>query len=344
MITRLAAAILPLLLACALLPGRAFGVEEKLVRLTFGNGWDALPALVALEGGFFDREGLIVSSMNTASAQALANSLAGGSTDLAVIPQRTLLVLAAAEAPVTVVAMAGWGTRFDLVVRKDLETVKGVADLKGKRIAVGRGSEAHPALVRLLNANGLGPRDVEIPMFDAEGLVQALAQGEADAVCASGHFTERIVASGEGRYLLEHGKIVEAIGYIGAGPLVASNALLERSPELVRRFVTAWIRALLYLQARPDDAAKILQIYFHRQGIPVGEEQAAQWVKMTRYDRYYWSKADVTDAEYNGWGLLEGGILKVQPKLAGYVDSSFAQRALAEIEATASADSGSPTP
>ena len=39
MITRLAAAILPLLLACALLPGRAFGVEEKLVRLTFGNGW-----------------------------------------------------------------------------------------------------------------------------------------------------------------------------------------------------------------------------------------------------------------------------------------------------------------
>lgn len=342
------AALLSLLLACALLPAGAASAEEQqkpdaqqeLVRLTFGNGWDALPALVALERGFFEREGLLVSSMNITSVQALANSLAGGSTDVAVLPQRTLLVLAAAEAPVKVVAMSGWGSRFDLVARKDLEGVKRVVDLAGKRIAVGTGSEAHPALIRLLNANGMAPTDVRIVTLDADGLVKVLARRDAEAVCASGHFTDRIVAQGDGRYLLKYDKIVEAIGYVGARPLVASNAFLDRFPDRAQRFVTAWIRGLRYLAARPDDAAQILQIFFHRQGVAVGREQALDWVGMTRYDRYYWSAPDVADAKYNGWGLVEGGILKAEPELAGYVDNRFAERALAEIEATASADAG----
>jgi hypothetical protein len=84
---------------------------------------------------------------------------------------------------------------------------------------------------------------------------------------------------------------------------------------------------------------KILQIFFHRQGVSVPDEQARAWVKMTRYDRYLWSDADVSDAEYNGWGLVEGGILKVQPELDHLVDDRFVQRALREIEKAAAASS-----
>ena len=87
------------LLALAPFPGRADSEtrELKLVRLTFGFGWDALPALVALERGFFASEGLLASGMAVGSAQAVMNSLATGTTDVAIVPQRTLLVMAALD-------------------------------------------------------------------------------------------------------------------------------------------------------------------------------------------------------------------------------------------------------
>jgi hypothetical protein len=45
-----------------------------------------------------------------------------------------------------------------------------------------------------------------------------------------------------------------------------------------------------------------------------------------------WTPNDTTDAEYNGWGLKEGGILKVLPKLEGFVDNRFAEAAVKRLE------------
>jgi ABC-type nitrate/sulfonate/bicarbonate transport system substrate-binding protein len=62
----------------ALLPGYSFGAASTLVRLSFSSGWDALPAVVAIERGFFAQEELVVSGMAVSSAQAVINSLAAG--------------------------------------------------------------------------------------------------------------------------------------------------------------------------------------------------------------------------------------------------------------------------
>jgi ABC-type nitrate/sulfonate/bicarbonate transport system substrate-binding protein len=298
------------LLALCLTASSPRAAEPTLVRLSFGTGWDALPALVALERGFFEREGLLVSSLGVTKAEAVINSLAAETTDLALVPQRTLLVMAAAGAPVTVVGMAGWNTRL---------------------------GEAHAALVRLLNANGLSPRAVEIVALSADELASALEKKRAEAVFASGHFTERIVQNGAGRYVLTHEDVVDAIGYIGAMPLVVSNRLLKRDPDTVQRFLNAWVGALRYIQENSEDVAKILQIFFHRQGIPVSETQAHVWAGMTRFDRYAWTEADVADAEYNGWGLRHAGVLKVEPKIGAMVENRFVQAALGRLPPAAPA-------
>jgi NitT/TauT family transport system substrate-binding protein len=318
--------------------GSQAGSDWGLVRISFSSGWDALPALVALERGFTMREGLVVSGLALSSGMAVIKSLAAGSTDFAVVPQRTLLVMAAAGAPVKVVAMSGWGTRSELLVRRDVEGIASVADLKGKVVAVNHGSEALPLLVRLLNGSGLRIADLTIKSMPGKELSEAFSAPHADAVCASAHFTGPLLQSGQARRLLTYEQIVEAIGVVGAAPLVVSSKLIERDPASVQKFVNAWVRALQYIQEDPEDAAKLLAIYFHRQGVPVSEEQARTWVDMTRYDRYFWTASDITDAEYNAWGLKEGGILKVLPELEGYIDNRFAQRALQQIEASAEAE------
>lgn len=329
---RILAALLGLALAAA---SASAETEVSLVRITYGEGWDALPALVAIERGFFHREGLVASGMPVTSADAVIQSLIAGSTDFAVVPQRTLIVMAAAGVPIKVVALAGWNTRIDLVVRKDLGGIGSLAALKGHSIAVVRGSEAHPVLMRLLNAEGLAPSDVTIEVMAPKDLANALAQSKADAIFASGHYTARALDAGAGRVLVSHEALVEKIGYVGAIPLVTSNQIVEGRPDFARRVLRAWVGALRHIQTNPEDAAKILQIFFHRQGIPVGDEQSQAWVGMTRWDRYVWTDADIADAEYNAWGLKSAGILKLQPSLAAFMEPRFAQQALADSSADA---------
>ena len=114
-------------------------------------------------------------------------------------------------------------------------------------------------------------------------------------------------------------------------PLVAGNAVIENEPKTVQKFVSAWVTALKYIQQEPDDAARILGIFFHRQGVKVAEDKAKSWVRMVKYDQYVWSPGAIADAEYNGWGLNAGGIFKVAPKLEGFVDNRFAEKAAKAI-------------
>jgi len=314
-------------------PVQGVAAEWKLVRLTFSSGWEALPAVVAIERGFFAQEGLVASGLAATSAEAVLNSLQAGSTDFAVVPQRTLLVMAALQLPVKVVSMNGWGTEMELVVPKDDSAVKSVADLKGKTIAVGMGSEAFPVLVRLLNRASLRPGDVTVKYLSALDLVRAFPAKNrlADAVLESRYYTSALVKSDQARPLLTHQDIVQTLGLVGAAPLVTRKALIETEPDTVQKFVNAWAKALKYIQQDPQDAAGLLMIFFHRQGVTVPEEMAKSWIGMTRYNRFVWSPADIADAEYNGWGLKEGGILKVLPKLDGYIENRFAEEALKKL-------------
>lgn len=325
-------------------PVHGLTAEWELTRLAFSSGWDALPAVVAIERGFFAQEGLVVSGMAVSSARAVVDSLAAGSTDFAAVPQQTLLVMAALQLPVQVVSMNGWGTEMELVVPKEQATVKSLTDLKGKTIAVGVASEAHPVLIRLLNKAKLRPTDVTIKSLSATDLTKAFQGKLADAVFESRHFTTVLVQTDQGRLVLAHKDVVAALGLIGAAPLVTRKALIESEPATVQKFVTAWVKALKYIQQDPEDAARLLRIFFHRQGVVVSEELATSWLGMTHYDRFFWTPADVADAQYNGWGLKEGGILKVLPTLDGYVENRFAQQALQSLEGTSSPATGGRAP
>lgn len=324
------AATIAVILAVFAAPAAAWAQNNALVRFSFSAGWDALPALVALERGLFDQEQLVVSGLAVTNPAAVINSLAAGSTDFALVPQRVLLVMAGAKAPVTVIAGAGRGTQMELVTKRGVKA-SSLNDLKGKRIAVNAGSEALPVLMRLLNRQKMRASDVKVLRLSSQQITQAFDENLADAVFETRHFTSTLVRTQNGSRVMSAADVVKSIGYVGAVPLVASNRVIENEPEVVQRFVTAWVKALAYIRQDPDDAARILQVFFHRQGVKVSTETAKEWVRMSHYDLYTWSKQAVADAEYNGWGLKAGGILKTAPKLDGYINNSFAEKAVRTV-------------
>lgn len=310
---------------------RAMAADMSLARLSYGSGWDALPAIVGIERGFFAEQKIIVSGMAVSSPTAVIQSLNVGTTDFALVPQRVMLVMVAAKVPVKVIAMGGRGTEMELVARPDAN-IKSVADLKGKTVAVVQGSEALPVLVRLLNQSKLKPTDIKIASMNTDSLLKSLADKKADAVFETRHFTIPLVDKKQGTVVLDAAGVAKAVGAVGAIPLVARNDVITKDADLTQRFVNAWVKSVAYIHQDPADAARILQIFFHRQGVTITPAMAQAWVAMIKYDQYSWSTAAVTDAEYNGWALNAAKILKTAPKMTGYVDNHFADAAAKALQ------------
>lgn len=320
------------MLLLALLPTRGSGQGWELIRLSFGTGFEALPAIVAQERGFFVQEELIISGFASPTARVLAQSLASGTTDFAATDQRTLLLMAGAEVPVKVVAMSNWDTKLDLIIPAGSRDIRSIEDLETRTVAVASGSEAYPTLIRLLDQADLGPSDVNIQVLAATDVAAAIRENRAAAALAARPLTVELLGSGEARPLLSYDEIVGALGVVGAQPVVARQQLIEEEPDIVQRFLNAWVKGLVYIQQDPDDAASLLQIFMHRQGTAIAKDVARAWIDMTRYDRYSWSSRDIADTEYNAWALEKGNIFKQAPSLDGYVDNRFAEQAWADLQ------------
>jgi ABC-type nitrate/sulfonate/bicarbonate transport system substrate-binding protein len=313
-------------------PNAPNGRHPDLVRLTFGSGWDGLPAIVGIERGFFDQENIVISGLPTTSAEALANSLAAGSTDFAEIPQRFFIALAASNIPIKAVAVGVSGTQMELVVKAG-SGVKSITDLKGKTIGIANSTESLGIFMRLLNAAKMTPADVKVTLLAAADIETAFDTAKADAIFESLYYTRPLVQSKKADVVMKPEDVVKSIGLVDAMPLVAPDTLIQKQPDLVQRVVRAWIKSLLYIQQDPKDAAAILQIYLHRQGAKVPLETAQAWIGIAAYNRYEWSQPLVADAEYNAWGLQQANVLKVKDalKLGGFVDNSFAQKAMQSL-------------
>ena len=326
---------------CAWLPvARA---ESGLVRFTYTSGLDALPAIVGIERGYFAREGLTVSATRVADPGAAMASVASGSSDFALMPQRALLRLTARMAgDFKIVAMGSWGAEMELVVAAEDTTSMDIAGFKGKRVGVGADSEAFAVLIRMLDQARMRHRDVTIVELPAAELAQALSDGRIDGVLEGREITSVITARKLGRVVMDGDAVTRAIGRIGAVPLIANGAVVAARRTTVQSFINGWGRALAHIRQDPGDAAVLLRILMHRRGATLPVASARSWIAMRRYDRLAWTESAIADANYNAWGLFTGGKIRAQPRIGGYVDNEFAEKADRRRVSGRAASSGAP--
>jgi sulfonate transport system substrate-binding protein len=158
------------------------------------------------------------------SAQTLLEALSAGAVDAGAVGDAPFMFAYAAGAPIKVVQAtrsAGGGASTAIVVRAD-SVIHVAADLKGKRIATGRGSVGHYVLLRVLENAGLTPKDVTVVYLSPGDAKAALGSGSVDAWATWGpyvgfaqlHDRARILVNGEG---LLHGIGFEAANTAAIG-------------------------------------------------------------------------------------------------------------------------------
>jgi len=138
-----------------------------------------------------------------------------------------------------------------LVVRGD-SPLRGLRELKGKKVAATKGTDPYLFLLRALQTVGLSHKDIEhVQLQHADGRV-ALEQGRVDAWAG----LDPHMAASEldaGSRLLYRNVAFNTYGFLNV-----REDFLSQHPQQVQRVITAYERARRWTLAHPDDAAKIL--------------------------------------------------------------------------------------
>jgi sulfonate transport system substrate-binding protein len=138
-----------------------------------------------------------------------------------------------------------------LVTRPD-SGIQRIQDLKGKRVAVTRGTDPHIFLLRALNSVGLTEKDIElVPLQHPDGKT-ALEKGSVDAWAGLDPYTAQLQV--EKNYVL----FFRNKEWNSYGILNVRESFAKDHPELVKRVLAVYEQARLWTLAHQSEAKQIL--------------------------------------------------------------------------------------
>jgi sulfonate transport system substrate-binding protein len=140
-----------------------------------------------------------------------------------------------------------------LVVRKD-SSIKSVGDLKGRKVAVTRGTDPHIFLLRALHEAGLTEKDIQIVVLQhPEGRI-ALEKGDVDAWAG----LDPMMAQTE----LQAGSklIYRNISFNSYGVLDVREEFANKYPAYVEKVLTGYEKARLWAIQNPDEFHRLYAV------------------------------------------------------------------------------------
>lgn len=177
-----------------------------------------LPAIAAIENRTYEKEfngEYKVKYINLLSGPKQVQAMAAGELDIAEgLGAAAVIVGIANGVDITIIgANSRSPEAFAIAVKKS--EIKGISDLKGKKVAGLRGSVVHQLFIELLRMEGLSEKDVEFFPMPLNVAASALIAERVEAALLAG--TEIIRAEKGGCRVLSDGKgIVEGLSLIAA--------------------------------------------------------------------------------------------------------------------------------
>ncbi len=118
--------------------------------------------------------------------------------------------------------------------------VQGVKDLRGRKVAIFRGTNNHLSAVKVLAANGLTERDLQVINMDEATSNAALVSRDIDA--AFGNYGLLNLAQ-QGLVKIAYTTKGDNPAFERQGTIIAAEAFVAAQPEVTQRIVTALVRA-----------------------------------------------------------------------------------------------------
>ena len=275
-------------------------------------------SLVLKDKGFLEKElekdGISVRWVQSLGSNKALEFLNAGSIDFGSTAGAAALIGKINGNPIKSIYVYSRPEWTALVTRKDTGITK-VEDLKGKRIAVTRGTDPHIFLVRALQEAKLTEKDVKLVLLQHPDGRTALERGDVDAWAG----LDPLMAAAE----VESGAqlFYRNAGANTWGVLNVSESFAKDNPALVQRVLKAYEEARKYSLANPAELKKTLVTYT-KLADPVIERQLER-TELT-HSSIGQPQADTILAA--GLALQQAGVITPDTNVRAAVDSLIDRR------------------
>jgi sulfonate transport system substrate-binding protein len=232
--------------------GKPQGEAQAVLKVGSQKGGDKA---LLLASGALDGAPYRVEWSDFPAAQHLLEALAAGAVDVGLVGDAPFLFAYAGGADIKAVHASAnpQGGIATAVLLPKASPVRSVADLKGRRIATGRGSIGHYLLLRTLERAGLKPSDVTIVFLAPSDAKAAFATGAVDAWSTWAPYLPLAVRD-EGARVLTDGRGL----LTGYGFEAASTPSIAAKRAQLQDYLLRLGRAEIWALTHQDAYAKVL--------------------------------------------------------------------------------------
>lgn len=294
-------------------------------RIAFSTWTGYGPLVVGVKKGFFSKAGLDVSYTVVEAASARQAALRANQLDGAATTIDTFTRWAAQNTPIQVILGIDRSAGGDgIVAKKGITTVQ---QLRGKSVAVSKGTVSEFFFDYVLKQNGMTINDVQLKdMPDSGAAGSAFVAGRVDAAVTWEPWLTRAARTSFGHILVSSAKypniIVDALGLRGD--------FIRSHPAAVRSFVRAYYQAVNYTETHPAAANAIIGKYVGETPAQVaGDLTKVPLMTLAISKRYFGSAQShgpvykVARSSANFWLRLK--IISRMPNINTLINPSFLQ-------------------
>jgi sulfonate transport system substrate-binding protein len=220
--------------------------------------------LVAKHKGWVDEELAKTGAKPTikwtsfAAGPPMNESFAAGQQDIGIIGDTPAIIGKAAGIDTRIIGITASGPRSLAVIVSTKSGIKSPKDLKGKKVAVVKGSYAHHLLVLVLQKGGLTTNDIEFINLSQADIATAITNGNIDAAAVWEPLITKLESQGVARVLADGTGIKKGVLVI-----IATSDFVTKNREQTKAFLRAYKRGAKFIKDQPKEAAKLIAADFN---------------------------------------------------------------------------------
>lgn len=237
--------------------GKNSGIVAKELRIATQPGPHYAPIFIAKKKGWLEaelkKEKVTVKWTTFLAGPPMNEAFAAGEEDIGLLGDTPAIIARAAGQDIRVVGLASSGPKALAVIVRKNSTVKSAKELKGKKVAVTKGSYAHHLLALVLQNSGLTTEDIQLINLPVADIGTALNTGDIEAGAIWEPHITKLEESGAIRVLADGTNIKKGVLVI-----ITSNKFAVQNPALVTAFLNAYKRGYDFVKANPTQAADLI--------------------------------------------------------------------------------------
>jgi len=209
----------------------------------------------------FGKLGVQVEWAEFQSGPPMTEAMASNRLDFAGLGNMPIIAAQAADIQFKVISQSLHGQKNVAIIVPPDSTAQTLSDLKGKKVAVTKGSNAFNFLYRGLVDQGVKVSDIEIIQLQPDEAQPAFDSGSIDAWAIWDPYITLNTLNGKGKVLVDG----EQLGVLSPSFQIVRKEFAEQYPDLVTLYLKVLNRTLAW---EKDNEAEAIKRYANERGIP----------------------------------------------------------------------------